>query len=76
MATQAGSRVVVRDGDGRVAFAGPLVIGERKSLKVSPPVRVQARNAGAIEVQVRGKDRGPVGELGSPGRRTFQRAAR
>ena len=76
VATQAGSRVVVRDGQGQVVFAGPLVIGERKSLKVHPPVRVQARNAGAIEVQVRGKDRGPVGELGEPGRRTFTRTAR
>jgi len=27
-------------------------------------------------VQVRGKDRGPVGELGEPGRRTFTRTAR
>ncbi|HET6653374.1 MAG TPA: helix-turn-helix domain-containing protein [Nocardioides sp.] len=76
VATQAGSRVVVRGGDGKVVYAGPMVIGERKSLKVDPPVRVQARNAGAIEVQVRGKDRGPVGELGTPGRRTFHRPAR
>ena len=76
VATQAGSRVVVRDGDGTVVYAGAMVIGERKSLKVDPPLRVQARNAGAIEVQVRGRDRGPVGELGSPGRRTFHRPAR
>ncbi len=73
VATQAGSRVVVRGGDGKVVYAGPMVIGERKTLKVDPPVRVHARNAGAIEVQVRGKDRGPVGELGTPGRRTFHR---
>jgi hypothetical protein len=76
VATQAGSRVVVRDGDGTVVYAGAMVIGERKSLKVTPPLRVRARNAGAIEVQVRGRDRGPVGELGSPGRRTFHRPAR
>jgi hypothetical protein len=76
VATQAGSRVVVRDGDGTVVYAGAMVIGERKSLKVDPPLRVRARNAGAIEVQVRGRDRGPVGELGSPGRRTFHRPAR
>ena len=76
VATQAGSRVVVRDGDGTVVYAGAMVIGERKSLKVDPPLRVQARNAGAIEVQVRGRDRGPVGELGSPGRRTFHRLTR
>jgi cytoskeleton protein RodZ len=76
VATQAGSRVVVRGGDGKVVYAGPMVIGERKTLKVDPPVRVRARNAGAIEVQVRGRDRGPVGELGTPGRRTFHRPAR
>ncbi len=73
VATQAGSRVVVRDGDGKVVFTGELVIGERKKLKVDPPVRVQAANSGAVEVRVRGKDRGPVGELGEPGRRTFTR---
>ena len=75
VATQDGSRVVVRNGEGRVVFAGRLVIGEKKSLKVTPPVRVRALNAGAVEVQVRGRDRGPVGELGEPGRRTFTRPA-
>jgi hypothetical protein len=76
VATQAGSRVVVRDGDGKVAFRGELVIGERKTLLVDPPVRVQAANSGAVEVRVKGKDRGPVGELGEPGRRTFDRPTR
>ncbi len=73
VAVQSGTRVVVRDGSGKVAFAGPLVVGERKSLRVEPPVRLRARNAGAVEVQVRGKDRGPIGELGQPGRRTLRR---
>ncbi|MGZ5418500.1 MAG: helix-turn-helix domain-containing protein [Nocardioides sp.] len=76
VATQAGSRVVVHDGDGKVAFAGELVIGERKTLLVDPPVRVQAANSGAVEVRVKGMDRGPVGELGEPGRRTFHRPIR
>ena len=67
---------MVRDADGRIVFAGDLIVGERKSLKVDPPVRVQARNAGAIEVRVKGRDRGPVGALGEPGRRTFHRPAR
>jgi cytoskeletal protein RodZ len=75
VATQAGSRVMVRNGDGKIVFAGELVIGERKSLKVDPPVRVRAANAGAVEIRVRGKDRGPVGELGEPGRRTLTRAS-
>ncbi|MGA9747082.1 MAG: helix-turn-helix domain-containing protein, partial [Nocardioides sp.] len=72
VAAQAGTRVVVRNGSGKVVFAGPLVIGERKSLRAEPPVTVRAANAGAVEVQVRGKDRGPVGELGQPGRRTLR----
>jgi cytoskeletal protein RodZ len=74
VAAQAPTRVVVRDGDRTVVFAGPLVMGERKTLRVSPPVRVQARNAGAVEVRVQGKERGFVGELGQTGARTFHRA--
>ena len=76
VATQAGSHVVVRNGDGKIVFTGDLIVGERKSLKVDPPVRVQARNSGAVEVRVKGRDRGPVGALGEPGRRTFHRPAR
>ena len=76
VATQAGSHVVVRNGDGKIVFAGDLIVGERKSLKVDPPVRVQARNSGAVEVRVKGRDRGPVGALGEPGRRTFHRPTR
>jgi hypothetical protein len=76
VATQAGSHVVVRNADGKVVFAGDLIVGERKSLKVDPPVRVRARNSGAVEVRVKGRDRGPVGALGEPGRRTFHRPAR
>lgn len=74
VAAQAPTRVVVRDGDRTVVFAGPLVMGERKTLRVSPPVRVMARNAGAVEVRVQGKQRGFVGELGQTGARTFHRA--
>ena len=76
VASQAGSHVVVRDGEGKVAFAGDLVFGERKKLKVEPPVHVRAANAGAVEIRVRGKDRGFVGALGEPGRRTLHRPAR
>jgi hypothetical protein len=73
VAAQAPTRVVVRDGDRKVVFAGPLVMGERKQLRVSPPVTVRARNAGAVEVRVQGKPRGTVGEVGAPGSRTFHR---
>lgn len=65
--------VVVRDGDGTVVHAGELVLGERKRLRVTPPMTVQAGDAGAVTVRIGGRDRGPVGELGEPGRRTFTR---
>jgi hypothetical protein len=70
---QDGSRVVVRDKAGKVVWAGEIVLGEKRIVKAVPPVRVKAQDAGAIEVRVNGKDRGPVGELGEPGRRTFHR---
>ncbi|HEX4978274.1 MAG TPA: RodZ domain-containing protein, partial [Nocardioides sp.] len=70
------SRVVVRDGDGRIVWAGRLDAGERKTVRVDPPVRVQASDAGAVEVRIQGDRRGTVGEPGEPGRRTFARSPR
>ncbi len=71
-ASQADSHVVVRDGDGMVVYSGELVLGERKTLQVSPPVRVRAADGGAVEVTVDGKARGPLGVAGEPVRRTFR----
>ena len=72
VAAHADSSVVVRNGDGRIVFSGELVLGEKKRLDVAPPVRVRAADAGAVEVTVQRKDKGVVGELGEPGRRTFR----
>jgi cytoskeletal protein RodZ len=72
VAAHADSAVVVRNGDGRIVFSGELVLGEKKRLEVAPPVRVRAADAGAVEVVVKRKDKGVVGELGEPGRRTFR----
>ena len=66
------TRVVVRDSEGAIAFSGEMVLGEKVRLEVAPPVRVRAADAGAIEVTVHGRDRGVLGELGQPGRRTFR----
>jgi hypothetical protein len=71
-ASQGDSRVVVRDAQGEVVFAGPLVLGERKTLEVVPPVRVRARDGGAVEIRVAGRERGLLGEAGEPARRTFR----
>jgi cytoskeletal protein RodZ len=72
---QDGSEVVVRDGTGEVVWAGEVVLGEKRTIKAVPPVTVKARDAGALEARVNGKDKGTLGELGQPGRRTFHRPA-
>jgi cytoskeleton protein RodZ len=70
---QGDSRVVVRDRAGKVVWAGQIVLGEKRTVRANPPVRIQARHGSAIAVQVNGKDRGPVGEQDEPARRTVHR---
>ena len=72
---QDGSKVVVRNGSGEVVWAGEIVLGEKRTIKAVPPVTVKAKDAGALEARVNGKDKGSLGDLGQPGRRTFQRPA-
>ena len=72
---QSASKVVVRNGDGEVVWAGEIVLGEKRTVKAVPPVTVRAKDAGALEARVNGQDKGPLGELGQPGRRTFHRPA-
>ena len=72
---QDASKVVVRNGSGEVVWAGEIVLGEKRTIKAVPPVTVKAKDAGALEAQVNGKDKGSLGELGQPGRRTFHRPA-
>jgi hypothetical protein len=64
---------VVRNGSGEVVWAGEIVLGEKRTIKAVPPVDVRAKDAGALEAQVNGKDKGSLGALGEPGRRTFYR---
>jgi cytoskeleton protein RodZ len=72
---QDASKVVVRNGSGEVVWAGEIVLGEKRTIKAVPPVTVKAKNAGALEARVDGRDLGSLGELGRPGRRTFHRPA-
>jgi cytoskeletal protein RodZ len=74
VAAHAPSHVVVRDGAGKVVWAGDLALDQARSLRAAPPVKVQAADAGAIDVAVAGHARGRVGVLGQPGHRTFPRA--
>ena len=72
---QDASKVVVRNGSGEVVWAGEIVLGEKRTIKAVPPVTVKAKDAGALEARVDGRDMGSLGELGQPGRRTFHRPA-
>jgi hypothetical protein len=74
LGTQDGSPVIVRDRSGRVVWEGRLEPGQRRTLRVAPPVDVRAEDAGAVQVSVDGRDQGVLGEPGQPGTRVFQRA--
>jgi cytoskeletal protein RodZ len=69
------SHVVVRSRGGKVAWAGELVLGEKRVVRAVPPLVVRSSDAGAVSVRVAGKDKGLLGEAGQPGRRTFHRPA-
>lgn len=69
-ASSGGAHVVVRDGAGEVVFSGDLAYGKSKTVKASPPVRVQSSD-GALQVTVDGQDRGPLGADGQPAQNTF-----
>lgn len=69
-APSSGARVVVRDGNGEIVFAGALAVGQSRELQVSPPVRVQSSD-GSVTVAIDGTKARPVGEAGVPGQGTF-----
>ncbi len=75
-AVQAGAGVEVRDGQGALVFEGDLVIGEVKTLRVSPPVTVTTDNGGAVSATVGGRDVGFLGEADQPATRVFQSPSR
>ena len=64
---QDASEVVVRDRSRKIVWAGEIVLGEKRTVRATPPVRVRATNAGALEVSVNGRDRGPLGEVSTSG---------
>jgi cytoskeleton protein RodZ len=69
------SQVVVRDRAGKVVWAGQLSLGEKRVVRATPPVKVSAQNAGAVEASLNGKDLGTLGRIGTPGSRTFDRSS-
>ncbi|HEX3929087.1 MAG TPA: helix-turn-helix domain-containing protein [Nocardioides sp.] len=65
-----GARVVVHDGLGKLVFAGDLSYGQKRTVHVSAPVRIQSTD-GSVRVTVDGKDRGRMGPAGHPTSRTY-----
>ncbi|MCW2792096.1 MAG: helix-turn-helix protein [Nocardioides sp.] len=66
-----GAHVVVRDGEGKVAFSGDLAFGESRMVKgVATPISIQSSD-GALVVSVDGEDRGALGAEGQPAQNTF-----
>jgi len=65
-----GTEVVVRDAGGDVVFSGSLAFGESKTLRASPPVRVQASD-GSATVSLDGGKATAVGETGEAAQQTY-----
>lgn len=65
-----GTEVVVRDGSGDVVFSGSLAFGQSKTLRASPPIRIQASD-GSATVAVDGGKAAPVGETGQAAQKTY-----
>ena len=65
-----GAKVVVRDGSGGVVFKGNLAFGQSKTVKASPPVRVQTSD-GSLTVGLDGAKATSMGRTGKSARNTF-----
>jgi cytoskeleton protein RodZ len=69
-ASGGGAEVVVRGAGGTVVFSGTLAFGQSRTLKASPPIRVQSSD-GSLTVSVNGGKAGAVGETGVAGQRIY-----
>ncbi|TQL68054.1 cytoskeletal protein RodZ [Nocardioides albertanoniae] len=65
-----GAHVVVRDSRGKVVFSGDLAFGESKSLRVTPPLRVQTSD-GSLKVSVGDSKAKALGKTGEPAQHTY-----
>ena len=65
-----GAHVIVRDGSGKVAFDSDLAFEQTKTLKVSPPLRVQTSD-GSLTVSVNGGPATAIGVDGKPAQKTY-----
>ncbi|GII89869.1 helix-turn-helix domain-containing protein [Sinosporangium siamense] len=65
------SYLSVRDAEGQPVFTGTLSAGQSTSWKIRKGVRLIIGNAGAVSLQVNGKDLGVSGAMGQTVQRSF-----
>ena len=65
-----GAEVVIRGAGGTVVMSGSLAFGQSRTVKVSPPIRVQTSD-GSLTVAVDGGKPSAVGETGVAGQRIY-----
>ena len=65
-----GAQVVVRDATGTVVFTGDLAFGQSKTLKASPPVRIQSTD-GSLAVAIKGGKPAAIGAIGQSAQKTY-----
>ncbi|GAB2858563.1 RodZ domain-containing protein [Nocardioides pacificus] len=70
-ATKGGAHLKVTGAGGAIVWENDLAMGESKRLRVAPPVRIEASDAGAISVLVDGERRGTLGKPGQSGEGVF-----
>jgi cytoskeleton protein RodZ len=71
IAEHAAAHVVVRDRTGRILWSGDLAMGRHRQVAGLAPFKVEADNAGAVEVTVMGKALGSIGMAGQQGAKKF-----
>lgn len=71
-AEHAGAHVVVRDRTGRILWSGDLPMGKHRKVVGLAPFKVEADNAGAVEVTVDGQARGTLGTAGEAASKRFR----
>lgn len=72
VSSSSSTHLEVRDGNNKVIFSDDVEFGEVHRIDVLPPVRVSADDAGAIDVEIDGTDRGALGADGKKAQKSFR----
>lgn len=66
------THLVIRDANDKVVFDDYVAYGDVHRIDVLPPFQVQADDAGAVDVQVNGADKGALGADGKKSSKTYR----